>query len=284
MQMKAAFAVWNNRIAPVFDVARGIRLIEAKFGRIVHERDEQLPADSGPEKGRRLIELNVDTLVCGAISRFMLSQIAAYDIRVVSFIAGDLREVILAWLSGDLKKAAFTMPGCCGVEARLSRMDPLEKKDHRVDKHRGCMNPRVGKGAGRTERAAIQHNKEYVMAKIAVSCEEPGLDSQIDPRFGRAAGFCIVDSDTLEFKYVDNGSSQAMAQGAGIQAAETVCRSGAGVVLTGYVGPKAFRALSVAGIQVGQNLENMTVRQAIAKFKAGEVEMASAPNRMGHGA
>jgi len=279
--MKAAFAVWNNRIAPVFDVAREIRLVEIESGRIVRERDEKLPADSGHEKGRRLIALGVDTLVCGAISRFMLSQIAAYDIRVVSFIAGDLGEVVRAWLSGDFSMEAFTMPGCCGAEARLSRSDPFEKKDHHVGRHRGCINPRGGK---RTARTAFKHKQEHDMAKIAVSCEEPGLDSQIDPRFGRAAGFCIVDSDTLEFKYVDNGASQAMAQGAGIQAAETVCRSGAGVVLTGYVGPKAFQALSVAGIQVGQNLENMTVRQAIAKFKAGEVAMASAPNRMGHGA
>lgn len=122
------------------------------------------------------------------------------------------------------------------------------------------------------------------MEKIAVSCEEPSLDSPVDPRFGRAAGFLIVDPDTLEFSYVDNGSSQAMSQGAGIQAAETVCRSGAKVVLTGYVGPKAFQALSASGIQIGQNLENMTVRQAIGKFKAGEVNMATAPNRMGHGA
>lgn len=282
--MKAAFAVWNNRIAPVFDVAREIRLIEAESGRIVRETDERLPADSGPEKGRRLIELGVDTLFCGAISRFMLSLIAAYDIRVVSFVAGDLCEVIRAWLSGDFKKEAFTMPGCCGLEGRLSRMDPFEKKERHVNRHRGCMNPRGGQGVGRAQRTAVGHKKERIMGKVAVSCEEPGLDSQIDPRFGRAAGFCIVDPDTLEFQYIDNGSSQALSQGAGIQAAETVCRSGAGVVLTGYVGPKAFRALSTAGIKVGQNLENMTVRQAIAKYKAGEVEMASEPNRMGHGA
>lgn len=122
------------------------------------------------------------------------------------------------------------------------------------------------------------------MGKIAVSCEEPSLDSNIDPRFGRAAGFLIVDSDTFEFSYVDNGASQAMSQGAGIQSAETVSRSGAKVVLTGYVGPKAFQALSAAGIEIGQNLENITVRQAIGKYKAGEVNMATAPNRMGHGA
>ena len=122
------------------------------------------------------------------------------------------------------------------------------------------------------------------MEKIAVSCEEPSLDSNVDPRFGRAAGFLIVDPDTLEFSYVDNGASQAMAQGAGIQSAETVSRSGAKVVLTGSVGPKAFQALSAAGIKIGQNLDKMTVRQAIDKFKAGEVDMATAPNSMGHGA
>ena len=280
--MKAAFAVWNKRIAPVFDVAREIRLVEAESGRIVRETDERLPADSGPETGRCLIELGVDTLVCGAISRFMLSLIAAYDIRVVSFVAGDLCEIIRAWLSGDFRKEAFTMPGCRG--GWLSGMDSLEKKAHRANRHGGCMNPRGGQGVSRAARTAFELKKEPVMVKIAVSCEEPGIDSQVDPRFGRAAGFCIVDPETLEFKFVDNGSSQAMAQGAGIQAAETVCRSGANVVLTGSVGPKAFRALSAAGIQVGQNLENMTVRQAIAKFKTGAVDMASKPNSMGHGA
>lgn len=280
--MKAAFAVWNKRIAPVFDVAREIRLVEAESGRIVRERDEKLPANSGSETGRCLIGLGVDTLVCGAISRLMLSQIAAYDIRVVSFVAGDLCEIIQAWLSGDFRKEAFTMPGCRGD--RLSGMDSLGKKAHRSNRHGGCMNPRGGQSVSRAASTAFELKKEHIMVKIAVSCEEPGLDSQVDPRFGRAAGFCIVDPDTLESKFVDNGSSQAMAQGAGIQAAETVCRSGANVVLTGSVGPKAFRALSTAGIQVGQNLENMTVRQAIAKFKAGEVDMASKPNSMGHGA
>jgi predicted Fe-Mo cluster-binding NifX family protein len=282
--MKAAFAVWNKRIAPVFDVAREIRLVEVESGRIVREKDEKLPADSGPEKGRRLIELGVDTLFCGAISRLMLSQIAAYDIRVVSFVAGDIGEVMQAWLSGDFIKEAFTMPGCRRGKGRLSKTDSLGKNEHRLHRHGGCMNPRGGQGAGHAASNALGHKKEQVMLKIAVSCEEPGLDSQVDPRFGRAAGFCIVDPDTLEFKFVDNGSSQAMAQGAGIQAAETVFRSGANVVLTGAVGPKAFRALSAAGIQVGQNLENMSVRQAIDKFKAGEVDMASKPNSMGHGA
>ena len=121
------------------------------------------------------------------------------------------------------------------------------------------------------------------MAKIAISAEGPSLDEALDPRFGRTAGFLVVDPLTLDFTYLDNGSSQAMAQGAGIQAAEIVANSGAKVVLTGYVGPKAFRALEAAGIRVGQNLDNMTVRKAIELFNNNAVDWAQQPNRRGHG-
>jgi len=121
------------------------------------------------------------------------------------------------------------------------------------------------------------------MEKIAITSEGPTLDDALDPRFGRAAGFIVVDPQTLEFQYVDNGASQARAQGAGIQAAETIAGIGAKALLTGYVGPKAFMALQAAGIKVGQNLDNMSVRQAVERFKAGQVAWAAAPNRMGHG-
>jgi predicted Fe-Mo cluster-binding NifX family protein len=120
------------------------------------------------------------------------------------------------------------------------------------------------------------------MTKIAVSSEGPSLDDRVDPRFGRAAGFIIVDPDTMEFEYLDNGASQVMSQGAGIQAAEIVGRSGAAVVLTGYVGPKAFMALSAAGVTVGEHLENLSVREALDRYANGEVSIAREPNKAGH--
>lgn len=119
------------------------------------------------------------------------------------------------------------------------------------------------------------------MTKIAVSSEGPTLDSAVDPRFGRAAGFILVDPATMAFEYLDNGASQAMGQGAGIQTAEVMASHGVTVVLTGYVGPKAFYALDAAGIRVGQNLENLTVRQAVERFTSGQVALAQAPNKDG---
>jgi predicted Fe-Mo cluster-binding NifX family protein len=120
------------------------------------------------------------------------------------------------------------------------------------------------------------------MEKIAVSSESPDLDARVDPRFGRAAGFVIVDPETMAFEYVDNGTSQVMAQGAGIQAAEIVAAAGARVLLTGFVGPKAFQALSAAGIKIGQNVDQLTVREAVKRFQAGDVPVAEAPNSRGH--
>ena len=38
--------------------------------------------------------------------------------------------------------------------------------------------------------------------KIAVSSEGPGLDSMVDPRFGRAAGFVLVDTDSMAAEYL----------------------------------------------------------------------------------
>jgi len=119
------------------------------------------------------------------------------------------------------------------------------------------------------------------MHKIAVTSEGPSLDDRVDPRFGRAAGFVVVDLDTMETQYIDNGRSQMMAQGAGIQAAELVARAGVRCLLTGFVGPKAFQALNAAGIQVGQNLEGLTVRQAIERYQSGGVDMARSANRPG---
>jgi predicted Fe-Mo cluster-binding NifX family protein len=116
--MKTAFAHWENRIAPVFDTARRICVVESESGRIVRETQETLPPDLPVRKALRLMELGVAALVCGAISRPIHGLVAAYGIRVVPFVAGDLREVIRAWLDGTLERGAFAMPGCCGRKGR----------------------------------------------------------------------------------------------------------------------------------------------------------------------
>lgn len=115
--------------------------------------------------------------------------------------------------------------------------------------------------------------------KIAITSEGPSFDDRMDSRFGRAAGFVVVDLDSMNSRYIENGQAQIMAQGAGIQAAQIIAKSGAEWVLTGYVGPKAFQALSAAGIKIVQDLRDITVGEAVERFKSGRLQKAQAPNR-----
>jgi len=114
--------------------------------------------------------------------------------------------------------------------------------------------------------------------KVAVTSEGPTLTDSVDPRFGRAGGFVVVDLETMATTYVDNGSSQVLAQGAGIQAAENLVKAGIQALLTGHVGPKAWTALQAAGVKVVQGVENMTVDEAITRFKAGQFAFSDAPS------
>ena len=82
--------------------------------------------------------------------------------------------------------------------------------------------------------------------RIAVTSRGETLDSPIAPRFGRAAGFVIVDTVSGESSFCDNVQNLNAAQGAGIQAAQNVARHGVDCVITGHCGPKAFRTLAAA--------------------------------------
>ncbi|OPZ14857.1 MAG: Dinitrogenase iron-molybdenum cofactor [candidate division BRC1 bacterium ADurb.BinA364] len=111
---KAAFAAWESRIAPVFDVARRLHLVEAESRRILSETRVTLADDPPMQKALRLSEIGIEILVCGAISRPLRDVIVSYGVQVIPFIAGDLREVIEAWMRGRLRADSFAMPGCCG--------------------------------------------------------------------------------------------------------------------------------------------------------------------------
>jgi predicted DNA-binding protein (UPF0251 family)/predicted Fe-Mo cluster-binding NifX family protein len=132
---------------------------------------------------------------------------------------------------------------------------------------------------GQTAGGRPADREEPDMDKIAISSEGPGLASRVDPRFGRAAGFVMVDPETGQDDYLDNGAAQAMGQGAGIQAAESVVGAGAKVVLTGFVGPKAFQALDAGGVAVVQDLDGLTVAEALERYRSGQAKPAQAPNR-----
>jgi predicted Fe-Mo cluster-binding NifX family protein len=91
----------------------------------------------------------------------------------------------------------------------------------------------------------------------------------------------MVDPDTMEFEVVDNKQNVQAAAGAGVQAAQTVAEHGAAVVLTGNCGPKAFRTLRAADIEVFMGLSGI-VKEAAAAYKSGKLTSAEDANVAAH--
>lgn len=110
--MKIAVSIWNQRIAPVFDVAREILLVDEVAGQWIDEKMEVLPGELPIQKVLRLVELEADTLICGAISRPLLAMIAGYGIQVFPYVVGQAAEVIQASCRSGLDNDTFRMPGC----------------------------------------------------------------------------------------------------------------------------------------------------------------------------
>jgi predicted Fe-Mo cluster-binding NifX family protein len=150
---KAAFACWDKRIAPVFDTAGQIQVVKRELGKIALETQE-MPSEELPmQKALRLVGLGVETLVCGAISRTLDTVICSYGIQVVPFVAGDLDEVIQAWLRGSLKHESFRMPGCRRL--RGGRFKGMHSSGQEVNTMKGRgrgMSGGGGKGLGQRGR------------------------------------------------------------------------------------------------------------------------------------
>ena len=117
--------------------------------------------------------------------------------------------------------------------------------------------------------------------KIAITSQGCEIDSRVDSRFGRAANFIIIDIESGMWKCIDNEQNINAAQGAGIQAAKHVIDAGAEALITGNVGPKAYRVLNENGIKIYINAKG-SVESSIEDFKNNRLECAGQATVEGH--
>ena len=134
--MIVAFARWNDRIAPVFDTAGEVLIVNAGKDQVTEEFSEKVTAGSVLEKTAQLKAVGVETLVCGAISRVAKEQVEAQGIVVVSFISGEIHDVLQAWLNNEIERDIYAMPGCCR-RRRAGWCDQNFNKDTGGGRHRG---------------------------------------------------------------------------------------------------------------------------------------------------
>lgn len=117
-------------------------------------------------------------------------------------------------------------------------------------------------------------------AKVAITSTGQTLSSTVDGRFGRCEYFLIVDEKTGSMTPVPNGA-RLLGGGAGIQAAQQLVNLGVQAIVTGDVGPNAFRVLATAGIRMFVGSSG-TCENALTAYREGRLREASAATSPGH--
>ncbi|MBN1523187.1 MAG: NifB/NifX family molybdenum-iron cluster-binding protein [Spirochaetales bacterium] len=101
--------------------------------------------------------------------------------------------------------------------------------------------------------------------KICITAKGNSLETAVDPRFGRCDYFIIADSETMEFEAIANANAQTTG-GSGIAAGQLVSEHNVEAVLTGSVGPNAYRTLEAAAIKIYTGVSG-SVMSAIEGFR-----------------
>ena len=110
--MKLAIPIYNSNVSNVFDFAHKLLLVEIENGKEANRSEVALNSPLLPQRVGQLKNLEVDVLVCGAISRVLANMVTTSGIQVLPYVTGSIDDVLKAYLAGQLVKPEFTMPGC----------------------------------------------------------------------------------------------------------------------------------------------------------------------------
>ena len=106
--MKIAIATFDTRVSPRFDCAQSVLVITIDEGE-PPERQQLAVGQWAPhERINRLLELDVDTVICGGIDRWSVASLQSAGVTVYGWVTGEVEDALAAFLRGDLGAEAAT--------------------------------------------------------------------------------------------------------------------------------------------------------------------------------
>ena len=123
---KIAIPIFHNRVSPVLDSCQHILLVEIA-GNTEKDRQTVFLGDSNlADRCSTLVKMGTRIVICGGVSEILANMIKGSNIRLINGIAGDIDEVVLAFLENRLQLPAFYMPG---FKPNLLAKDNHQRKD-----------------------------------------------------------------------------------------------------------------------------------------------------------
>lgn len=106
--------------------------------------------------------------------------------------------------------------------------------------------------------------------KILITAVGKDKSDDFDLRFGRCEYFQIIDTETDEFKVVEN-TGKTSEHGAGVTASQQAIDEKVDVLITGHLGPNAFQILDDSDMEL-YSAKGGTVESVLQDYKGGKLE------------
>jgi predicted Fe-Mo cluster-binding NifX family protein len=106
---------------------------------------------------------------------------------------------------------------------------------------------------------------------LCVTARGRGLDALVEPRFGRAPFFLLLDPDGTVLTPVENPYMDTRG-GVGPRAVQILADHHVETLITGQMGANALAAVKAAGIRVYACPEGESVSGALQLFRSGELQ------------
>jgi len=235
--MKIAISTDSGYVSAHFGRCPAYTFVEIQDGKIIQRSEIPNPGHQPGFLPVYLSQMGVNAIIAGGMGPRAQGLFAEKNIQTIIGVQGRVDEVIERFLRQELEAGQ-------------------DLCDHGHHQEGVC---RHEESPGKIEGGTL------IEGKVCVTSKGPDLEAEVDPNFGRAAYFLIVDPRNLEYESFVNPHSQA-GHGAGIQSAQFVARQSVSAVLTGQVGPNAQQILKSAGIRVIP-VQKCSVREVISEMK-----------------
>ncbi len=132
--MRIAIPVWDDKISPVLDTASKLLIVEVEDKAESSRFEIFMDEHEITRRCLRIRGMNVDLLICGAVSQPFFRLLTAAGIHIVRDISGHPEDVLNAYLNNKVLPPEFSMPGCNRKRKKMLRSSskPKGKRSHAV--------------------------------------------------------------------------------------------------------------------------------------------------------
>lgn len=109
--MRVAIPIWENKISPVLDTASKLMVVEVGVLDDASRFEIAFVKEDIASRCALVRNLDIDVIICGAVSRSFSSMLTASGVQMIPGISGPVEKVLAAYLDGRLESAGFFLPG-----------------------------------------------------------------------------------------------------------------------------------------------------------------------------